>query len=77
MLSMGWNVLSFAAAAELGGQRRSGAAIGVQQTALAVSAAFASIGFAAVAGISWPLAFGLAAVCPLAGAVLLGRGLDG
>jgi sugar phosphate permease len=73
-LSMGWNALAFVAAAELGGRRHSGAAIGVQQTALAVSAAAASVAFAAVASLSWPFAFAAAAACPLAGAALLGRG---
>ena len=70
-LSMGWNGLSFAAAAELGGRARSGAAIGFQQTALAVVGAGASVGFAAVAGVSWYAAFALAAAAPLLGRLVL------
>lgn len=66
-LSMGWNGLSFAAAAELGGHARSGAAIGFQQTALAVAGAAASVTFGTVAGVSWYAAFGLAAAAPLFG----------
>jgi len=71
-LSMGWNSLSFAAAAELGGGRRSGAAIGVQQTALALAGASVPVLFAAgVAAASWQSAYVVAAACPVAGAVVL------
>ena len=67
-ISMGWNSLSFAAAAELGGQARSGAAIGVQQTALAIASVIVPIGFAVlVAASSWQAAYALAALFPLAG----------
>ena len=70
-LSMAWNGLSFTIAAELGG-RRSGAAIGFQQTVLSAVGVVAPIGFAAaVAGTSWAAAFGLAAAFPLAGWWLL------
>jgi len=73
-LSMAWNGLSFAAAAELAGRARSGSAIGVQQSALAAMGAVAPIGFAAaVSVLSWRAAFGLAAAFPLAGWWLLGR----
>lgn len=75
-LSMGWNGLSFAAAAELGGHARSGAAIGFQQTALAVAGAAASVAFAAVAGVSWYAAFGLAAAAPLLGRRVLAAVAD-
>ena len=70
-LSMAWNGLSYTIAAELGG-RRSGAAIGFQQTILSAIGVVAPVGFAAVvtAG-SWALAFGLAALFPLAGVWLL------
>ena len=69
--SMAWNGLSFTIAAELGG-RRSGAAIGFQQTVLSAISVAAPVGFAAVvSGSSWALAFALAAVFPLAGAWLL------
>jgi MFS family permease len=66
--SMGWNSLSFAAAAELGGPARSGAAIGVQQTALALASSIVPLGFAAlVARWSWEAAFAVATFFPLAG----------
>ena len=66
-LSMAWNGLSFTIAAELGG-RRSGAAIGFQQTVLSAIGVVAPVAFAAaVSWISWRAAFALAAVFPLAG----------
>ena len=71
-LSMAWNGLSFATAAELARRRRSGAAIGVQQSALAAFGVLIPIGFAALAESgSWELAYGLAAVGPLLGWVVL------
>lgn len=71
-LSMAWNGLSFTAAAELAGLRRSGAAIGFQQTVLGGLGVVAPIAFAAtVAGVSWRAAFGVAAIVPLAGVALL------
>lgn len=70
-LSMAWNGLSFTIAAELGG-RRSGAAIGFQQTVLSGIGVVAPIAFAAVvSGSSWGVAFALAALFPLAGVWLL------
>jgi len=70
-LSMAWNGLSFTIAAELGG-RRSGAAIGFQQTVLSAIGVGAPVAFAVVVSASsWALAFGLAALFPLAGAWLL------
>ncbi len=70
-MSMAWNGLSYTIAAELGG-RRSGAAIGFQQTVLSAIGVAAPVAFAAVvSGTSWGIAFGLAAVFPLAGAWLL------
>ena len=72
-LSMGWNGLAFAAAAELAGPARSGAAIGFQQTVLAGLGVAAPLLFAAsVAGTSWALAFLLAAAFPLVGRLALG-----
>jgi nitrate/nitrite transporter NarK len=66
-LSMAWNGLSFTMAAEIGGQR-SGAAIGIQQTALAAAGVLVPVAFAAaVSGTSWQAAFLLAAVFPLVG----------
>jgi sugar phosphate permease len=70
--ALSWNGLSFTAAAELAGRARSGAAIGFQQTFLAVGSIATPIVFAAVVhASSWRLAFALAAVSPLAGYVLL------
>jgi sugar phosphate permease len=67
-LSMAWNGLSFAAAAELAGLRRSGAAIGFQQTVLSGIGVVAPPLFAAtVTSLSWPAAFVIASVFPLAG----------
>ena len=71
-LSLSWNGLSFTAAAELAGRRHAGAALGFQQTALAITSAAAPPAFAAVveAG-SWSLAYGLAAAMPVAGIVVM------
>jgi sugar phosphate permease len=70
-MSMAWNGLSYTIAAELGG-RRSGAAIGLQQTVLSAIGVAAPVAFAAaVSGTSWGIAFALAAVFPLVGAWLL------
>lgn len=71
-LSMAWNGLSFTAAAELAGRARSGAALGMQQTALAAAGAVVPPAFAAiVAASSWRVGFALAAAFPLAGVQLL------
>jgi nitrate/nitrite transporter NarK len=73
-LSLSWNNLSFTAAAELAGRARSGAALGLQQTALAVAGAATPPVFAAlVDASSWTLAYGLAALLPLAGVAVLRR----
>jgi sugar phosphate permease len=73
-LGLSWNGLSFTAAAEFAGRARSGAAIGLQQTALAVSYTLAAIGFATVVdATSWRIGFALAAICPLLGSGVLGR----
>ena len=72
-LTMAWNGLSFTAAAELAGAVRTGAAIGVQQTVLAASGVVAPVLFAVtVDSVSWPVAFVIAALIPLAGWWLLG-----
>ncbi len=71
-VGMAWNGLAFTAAAELAGPRRSGAAIGFQQTVLSLLGIFAPLGFALVVSAgSWRLAYGLAALFPLAGAAVL------
>jgi sugar phosphate permease len=70
--AMSWNGLSFAAAAELAGRDRSGAAIGFQQTILSATATVVPPVFAALVGAtSWRAAFALAALAPLAGSALL------
>lgn len=67
-LSQSWNALSFTATAELAGRARSGAALGLQQTALSVAGAATPVLFAAVvAATSWPVGFALVALFPLAG----------
>jgi sugar phosphate permease len=73
-ISMAWNGLSLTAAAELAGRARSGAAIGFQQTTLALIGVGVPIAFAAVVeAASWRTAFALSAIGPLLGWWLLGR----
>lgn len=68
-LSASWNGLSFTAAAELAGRARAGAALGFQQTALALGCAVAPVPFAAlVERTSWQAAFAALAALPIAGA---------
>jgi MFS family permease len=71
MLSMAWNGLAYAAAAEAAGSARTGAALGFQQTLLGVVVAGAPPAIAAVAEHSWRLAFILAAVAPALGVLIL------
>lgn len=71
VLSMAWNGLAFAAAAEAAGAARTGAALGFQQTLLGVVVAGAPPAFAVVAASSWRLAFALAALGPLLGVLAL------
>jgi sugar phosphate permease len=72
IFGMSWNGLSFTAAAEAAGPRRSGAAIGFQQTVLGVGGIVIPIVFAAVvAGGSWRIAYVGAAACAAIGAVAL------
>jgi sugar phosphate permease len=71
VVSMSWNGLSVTAAAELSGPGRTGAALGLQQTAVGLAAG-TGVGFAAlVSATSWPAAFALLALPPLAGSLLL------
>jgi sugar phosphate permease len=68
VLSMSWNSLSFAAAVELAGHGRSGAAIGLQQTLLNVpGAAYPGLFGALVATTSWRVGFAAVAAFPLVG----------
>ena len=72
-LSMSWNGLAFAAAAELAGYTRTGAAIGLQQTVINGSGALMPGAFGAlVAATTWRLGFAVVAVFPLAGWRVLG-----
>lgn len=72
-LSASWNGLSFTAAAELAGREQAGAALGFQQTALALGCAVAPAPFAALVGwTSWQAAFACLAVLPLVGVWALG-----
>ena len=73
VLSMSWNGLAYAAAAEAAGSARTGAALGFQQTLLGVVVAAAPPVVAAVAGYSWRLAFLLAAAGPALGVLILRR----
>jgi sugar phosphate permease len=73
VLSMSWNGLAYAAAAEAAGPARTGAALGFQQTLLGVVVAGAPPVVAAVAAQSWRLAFFLAAAGPAVGVVILQR----
>jgi sugar phosphate permease len=73
VLSMSWNGLAYAAAAEAAGASRTGAALGFQQTLLGVIVAGAPALVAFVATHSWPLAFCLAAAGPAVGVLILRR----
>jgi hypothetical protein len=70
-LSMSWNGLAIAAAAETASGGRVGAAVGLQQTLLGVLVAAVPPAFAAVATQSWRLAFAFAAVGPVIGLLAL------
>jgi sugar phosphate permease len=75
-LAMSWNALSFAAAVETAGRARSGAAVGLQQTALAVSGALTPLAFAPlVDATSWRVGFAAAAAVPVL-AILVLRPLE-
>jgi sugar phosphate permease len=73
VLSMSWNGLAYATAAEAAGSARTGAALGFQQTLLGVVVAGAPPAVAAVAAHSWRLAFFLAAAGPAVGVLILQR----
>jgi len=73
VLSMAWNGLAYAAAAEAAGTRKTGAALGFQQTLLGVVVAGAPWTIAVVATHSWRAAFVVAAVTPAAGVLVLSR----
>jgi hypothetical protein len=71
-VTISWNGLSFAAVAETAGHARSGTALGMQQTALAVAGSIFPVAFGAfVGGTSWRAGFAVSALFPLAGWRLL------
>ncbi|HZQ65728.1 MAG TPA: MFS transporter [Gaiellaceae bacterium] len=66
-LSMSWNALAVTAVVEATGARRTGAALGLQQTVLGVAVAAAPVAFAPfVSATSWRAGFAVAAGFPLA-----------
>ena len=73
VVSMSWNGLAYAAAAEEAGAAHTGAALGFQQTLLGVVVAGAPPLVAVVAAHSWRLAFFLAAPGPAVGVLILRR----
>jgi hypothetical protein len=73
-LSMSWNGLSVTAAVEIAAARRSGAALGLQQTVLGVVGVVTPLVFASfVAATSWRAGFAAAAAFPLLGVAVLRR----
>jgi len=75
--TMTWNGLAFTAAAEISGRARAGTAMSLQNTILAVGGALAPSAFGAVVeATSWPSAFAVLALAPLA-AVFVLRPLEG
>jgi MFS family permease len=73
-LSMSWNGLSVTATVEAAGPRRSGAALGLQQTLIGVGVAATPLAFAPlVAATSWRAGFAVAAVFPLLAVIVLRR----
>jgi MFS family permease len=73
-LSMSWNGLAVAATVETVGPGRAGAALGLQQTALQAAVVLAPLAFAPfVSATSWGTGFAVAAIFPLAGAVVMQR----
>mgnify|MGYP001810058944 CR=1 FL=1 len=72
IFTLSWNGLAFTAAAELAGYARAGQALGLQGTIMRVVSVGAGVGFGlAVTAFSWPVAFVLLALFPLAAALLL------
>jgi sugar phosphate permease len=71
-LSMCWNGLAVTAAVETAGPRRSGAALGVQQTLLGAAITVTPLAFAPfVSSTSWRAGFLVAAAFPLVAVVVL------
>jgi sugar phosphate permease len=75
VVAISWNGLAFTAVGELAGPGRAGAALGLQNTAVALGAALTAPVLGAVVDRSdWAVGFAVAAACAL-GAVLLLRDL--
>ena len=71
-LSMSWNALSVTATVESAGPRRSGAALGLQQTFLGVAVAATPLVFAPfVSATSWRAGLAVAAAVPLVAVAVL------
>jgi sugar phosphate permease len=71
-LGMSWNSLSFTATAEMAGAARTGSALGLQQTVLNTAAVILPPVFGLIVGATgWTVGFGLVAVGPFAGYLLL------
>ncbi|HEY4348420.1 MAG TPA: MFS transporter [Gaiellaceae bacterium] len=67
-VAISWNGLSFAATAEAAGHARTGTALGIQQTALAVAASVLPIAFGwFVAETTWRAGFAVSILFPLGG----------
>jgi sugar phosphate permease len=76
-VSMSWNGLAFAAAIEQAGHRRSGVAIGLQQSVLnGFGAVYPGLFGAFVGATTWAWGFAVVASLPLLGRSVL-RGLEG
>ena len=72
LAAMSWNGLSFTAAAEISGRRQAGKAMGIQNTSMRVVAVAVPVGLGALAeAFSWPVAFVLMGLAPLAARWLL------
>jgi sugar phosphate permease len=76
VVSMSWNGLAYAAAAERAGAAKTGAALGFQQTLLGVVVAAAPPVVAAIATHSWRAAFVFSAAAPAVGVLVLARVSD-
>jgi MFS family permease len=74
VLAASWNGLVYTAAAEAAGRRRSGAALGVQQTVrFAAGAAAAPLFAVLVNHTGWAWSFAIVALTPALAFVMLGR----
>lgn len=71
-LAMSWNGLAITAVAELAGRDRAGTALGLQGTFVRLPGLFVGVGFGALVTVaSWPVAFAVLSLLPLAGWLLL------